>query len=335
VSCYVCHYNIPAVHNELQNPSPARVNWWLRSTTVSASLFYMAIGLAGSAYGHCTPTGKVEGNVLLDFDEDDPLLLVGRMCLACTITLAFPLLVIPARDILLRSWFATSTTTTTVSVTTTTHHSHRHTASHTRSSARQETTTTNGTADSTLCEPLLANDHQEEARQQEQPQQTPEEEDDEAGSDTVTTRATATAAARSVIAQPQQHSFAIRLGTAILVLWSAAAVASCVKSIDIVWDLLGSSLSIFLSYLIPCGSFVTIVGRLGETDVDGENDEDDDEEDAGEAGGSGPAGASRNRNRSHWKRKAALSVAWTMLIVYIPLMIISTANAFYDTFFKH
>jgi hypothetical protein len=57
----------------------------------------------GSAYGHCAATGRVQGNILLDFDKDDPLLLVGRMCMAFTITFAFPTVVIPARNIMLRS----------------------------------------------------------------------------------------------------------------------------------------------------------------------------------------------------------------------------------------
>lgn len=253
----------------------------------------MVVGLAGSAYGHCTPTGKVQGNVLLDFDEEDPLLLVARMCLACTITIAFPLLVIPARDILLRSWFATSTTTTTVSVTITTDRSPHHPTT--------AATTANETAESSLREPLLADDnHGDEVEE----------------SDIVTTRATATATARSVVAQPQQHSFSLRLGTAILVLWSASAVACCVKSIDVVWDLLGSSLSILLSYLIPCGCFIVIMGQSHAEDFI-----DDDEED-------------ENGGNRQWKRKGALLIAKVMLFVYIPLMFISTFNAFYDTFLK-
>lgn len=298
VSCYVCHYNIPAVHNELQNPTPKRVNYWLRSTTVSASIFYLVVGVAGSAYGHCTPTGKVQGNVLLDFDEDDPLLLIARMCLACTITLAFPLLVIPARDILLRSWFATSTTTTTVSVTITTD----------RSSAHQQPTT-DQTAESSLREPLLADgdDNGEDPAEEH---------------DIVTTRATATAAARSVVSQPQQHSLSLRLGTAILVLWSAAAVACCVKSIDVVWDFLGSSLSILLSYVIPCGSFIVIMGQSHAEEDAVDMDDDNDEEN--ENGG----------NNRPWRRKGAILLAKAMLFVYIPLMFISTFNACYETFVK-
>ena len=290
VSCYVCHYNIPAVHNELQAPTTQRVHYWLRSTTVSATLFYLVVGIAGSAYGHCTPTGKVQGNVLLDFDEDDPLLLVARMCLACTITLAFPLLVIPARDIILRSWFdtpASSSRSATVTVTITS------------SSFEEEAPT----PESVLREPLLSDtsDAQEGAEASAPP--------------TPTTRAATTAI---VAAEPQQHSWALRLATAVLVLWTAAAVACCVKSIDVVWDLLGSSLSILLSYLIPCGSFLVIMGQSSSNTERMDIDDDDGEEGV-------------NRNPS-WKRKGAILLAKAMLFVYIPLMFISTFNAIYDTF---
>lgn len=175
-------------------------------------------------------------------------------------------------------------------------------------------------------EPLLAQGNEGEVVEEEQQ---PTNNDVEGGSDTVTTRATATAAARSVISQPQQHSFAIRLGTAILVLWSAAALASSVKSIDVVWDLLGSSLSILLSYLIPCGCFIVIVGKLNDSE-DIEQDEEDNEEEGEEVSGIDAA----DSGSSQWKRKLSLFIAWGLVAAYVPLMVISTVNAFYDTFFK-
>jgi amino acid permease len=66
ISCFVCHYNILPVHNELKDPSPARVSWWLRSTTWFAVALYMVMGFAGSAYAHCTPSGKIQGSKCVD-----------------------------------------------------------------------------------------------------------------------------------------------------------------------------------------------------------------------------------------------------------------------------
>ncbi|KAL3920099.1 MAG: hypothetical protein SGILL_003429, partial [Bacillariaceae sp.] len=72
ISCFVCHYNILPVHNELKEPSPARVSWWLRSTLLFSTTIYLVIGFSGAMYAKCTPGNKVSGNILLDFPEDDP-----------------------------------------------------------------------------------------------------------------------------------------------------------------------------------------------------------------------------------------------------------------------
>ena len=225
VSCYVCHYNIPTVHNELRQPSEGRVRWWLQSTTLSATVFYLIMGIAGSAYAPCTADGHVQGNILLDMDPKDPLLLVGRMCLAVTVTLAFPMLTIPARDILLRSRQEQSTTITTE-------------------------------GEGSAPEDQVASD------------------DDET----------------------LETTWKERLSVATVVLWLATLLASCVDSIDIVWDLLGSSLSMLLSYLIPAASYLVIV-LYTEAEA------------------------------SRW----SLWGASVLLVVTLPLMVISTINAIYNT----
>lgn len=261
VSCFVCHYNLLPVHNELRNPTAKRVSWWLRSTVWVACLFYLIMGMAGSAYGHCTATGHVHGNILLDFDAHDPLLFVGRMCLALTITLAFPMLTIPGRDIVIRSMWQKQ-------------------AGAEPTSALPRTSTEH---DDPLHEPLLDNDHLDAV-------EGPESSSQDSHVDHV------------------EASLGLRLGMAVLVLWSAAAVASCVQSIDVVWDLLGSSLSILLSYLIPCGAFLVIVATYV----------DEDDEEAGDL------------ISKRWSTR----VSWFLIVVFVPLMIVSTANAVIDTFFS-
>ena len=70
---------------------------WLRSMTLFAGILYLLY----SNGGMCTVQGN---NSLLDFDNDDPLLLAGRICWASfAISFAFPMFVIPAPDIILRS----------------------------------------------------------------------------------------------------------------------------------------------------------------------------------------------------------------------------------------
>ena len=245
ISCFVCHYNISTVHNELRNPTPTRTSWWIRSTTWSAAIFYLLMGFAGSMYGNCTPSGNVQGNVLLDFAEDDPLLLMGRLCLAITITLAFPMLIIPARDIVLRLITP------------------RDGDDDSGESLLEE----GEVMERDLHEPLLGSAVEE-----------------------------------------HKDSFSRRFAVAIVVFWSAAGIACCISSIDIVWDLLGSSLSILLSYLLPCGSYLVLV----------EQHEDFDE-------GVG----------SQYKKRLSKGMCWFLLILFGPLMIISTTNAIYKTFVAH
>jgi amino acid permease len=258
VSCFVCHYNLLPVHNELQRPSIERVNWWLRSTTWTATIFYLIIGFAGSAYGKCTPTGKVQGNVLLDFAENDPLVMVGRMCLAFTLTMALPMLTIPGRDILLRSlsgcWLNDCRRVRVASETT----------AATPSSAGES---------NDLQEPLLVNDHQRAL------------EDEHTMSHL-----------SALHVDSDEPSICSRLGAAVLVLWSAAAVASVCQSIDVVWSLLGSSLSCLLSYLIPCGSYLVIASKHDEVSL------------------------------------LSKVVAGLLFAAFLPLMIISTINAVMNTF---
>lgn len=253
ISCFVCHYNILPVHNELKNPTPARVSWWLRSTTWYAVGLYTVMGFAGSAYGVCTPSGRVHGNVLLDFDENDPLLMLGRMCLALTITLAFPMLVIPARDILLRSVILPY-------------------LNNERDHSPEPAVAVEDDAAAQLQEPLLADE--------ERP--TLGEGDDVDASDATT-----------------NASFFLRLTTSIGIFWTAGLVASCVASIDIVWDLLGSSLSILLSYLIPCGCYLVIMKDVTDS-------------------------------RTKWSK----ALCWILLVFFVPLMFISTGNAVANTFFS-
>ena len=119
VCTYVCHFNVLPVHTELHKPTRRRLRQLVHTTFLVTFLFYAAVGSVGSLVGNCriaggsndpddddaqTPSeeGEVSGNVLLNFSQNDNLITVGRCGLSCTITLAFPMLVIPCRDMLLR-----------------------------------------------------------------------------------------------------------------------------------------------------------------------------------------------------------------------------------------
>ena len=187
--------------------------------------------------------------------------MVGRMCLAVTITLAFPMLVIPGRDIVVRSVLlprmkpqqTTATTTTTI-------------------------TAEGINTEDELAEPLLENQHQDEEMM------LPNNQDD--GYDS----------------SNHNISFGVLLSISVVIFWSAAALASLVSSIDVVWDLLGSSLSIIMSYIIPAGTYLAITNK-------------------------------NNENESN-NNTASRIACWVLLGGSVPLMVVSTANAMYNTFFK-
>jgi len=296
ISSYICHFNVLPIHNELRCPTSDRVRQWVRTSMWPATLFYYVIGLTGSLYAKCTPTGEVQGNILLDFDENDPLLLLGRMCLAMTITLAFPMLVIPARDILIRTVASTrfgrrEPSLTPIDV----------------SDAFSDIEVTNGLTEvefehmevaqaAYLEEPLLAMESRSIASTAPDAIRDDSDEFDENRS---TYRSTE---------RDDTDSRLLRIAASGFVFWSAAFIACCVSSIDVIWDLLGSSFSIMMAFIIPCGAYLKLAGRKRFF-----NQVSD--------GGA-----------SFRKWMVSRTVAWIMVIILIPLMIVSTANAVYNCF---
>jgi amino acid permease len=308
ISCFVCHYNLPVVHNELADPTPARVRTWLRTTVWGSTAFYVLLGTAGAAYRPCSAGGDIEGNILLNFPRGDRLVLVGRLCLAVTITLAFPMLTIPARDILLRVLREHPTTSSSSDATAAAgRHGRRRNPHGVDGIAEQQQrhVVVDRTADdSMLLQPLLSDaieppqqdsaDDGESFRDAEQ--QPPPGGAVAAGQNAGSVFRTGGSATPPHAPTPAAvSSFGARLWASMAIFWTGAAVACCVRSIDVVWDLLGSSLSILVSFLIPCGSYLVLV------------------------------------RRAKWP---ARWTAWTLIMFFVPLMFISTANAVYDTFIK-
>lgn len=349
VSCYICHYNVPLVHNELSQPSPKRIRYVLRTTIWSATAFYLFLGFIGSMYGNCTPNGIVQGNVLLSFDEDDPLLLIGRACLAMTITLAFPMIVIPARDTALNPLWAQPCFASSINFCAAKcvqfHQwwkifdirsllGRRHAkcgrcnpCPNYFASFLENCEIDSATAN--MSEPLLVLDKRDHRHLQDdnthhftdespsssihvyEPNTDNDDnnirnnnignnsnDDDDTNHEMATTTTTTIAdssdedAAVAAIA-----AILARIVVAIVIFWLAAAVACTVQSIDVVWDLLGSSISIAIGFLIPSGAYLIL---------------------------------SSSQTTSHGKNERV--VAWIVVGIFIPLMFVCTGNAIYTTF---
>jgi len=303
ISSFICHFNVLPIHNELRCPSSDRVRQWVRKSLWSATVFYYFIGFTGSLHAKCTPTGSVSGNVLLDFEEDDLLLLVGRLCLAMTITCAFPMLVVPSRDIILATRFGRYLSLQQSNLGNDRHHEsdlENEPAIPIDISVPSDGLTTidfepmeirqPSRGSDTLDEPLLALEDSYRRNLSE------ELDDNFAESLSMSTRQT----------QAASDSTLARTVIALLVFWSAVALACMVKSIDVVWDLLGSSFSIMLAFLLPSGCYLRLSRRF----------------------------SSQHRDGGHGFRRWMLSrmVAWGMILLFGPLMVLSTANACYNLY---
>jgi amino acid permease len=302
-SVFMCHFNVLPVHNELSNPSPQRINSLFRTTMGGASLFYVFTGFLGSMYGNCTKSGVVEGNVLLSFDEDDILILIGRVCLSLTITFAFPILVVPARDTFLRGmqefldWKEEKG---------------KEKERKNRGVVDTEYRLGDDSADNNLGEPLLLS-HEKEKRDG----------DDDDGHNIIDFDLEDDGHLEGEQQQEQQQqnqptakkteANSWRIASSICIFWLGAAIACRVQSIDIVWDFLGGSVSLMLGFIIPSGSFLVLT-RLFNKGQQSSN------------GGDGNAGSNISSSSSMFDTV----IAWALLVMNIPLMFILTGNTIYN-----
>jgi len=284
LSCYICHFNVISVHNEFRTPTTKKIKKTIHCTTLISTLFYLWIGWAGSLYANCTPSGHVQGNVLLDFPDGDDLLLMGRICLACTIAFAFPMMVLPARDTILRLFDARflkhsknpahnlrdGTVPTEID-------DHREMWANGLSalggvsgaggedisacsvpSSYKENAEEQGVApmemDSNFFDPLLENDglapvptisFDNLLENQKIPKITMTKDHEEERPDRT----------RSIVG--------------ICFFWIGAILASFVHSVDVVWGLAGSSIAILIGFLIPFAAFVKISHRAGKKSFGG------------------------------------------------------------------
>ena len=320
VSCFICHYNVPPVHNELSDPTPARVHSWLRSSTLASLAFYLAVGFAGSMYGNCTPDGHVSGNVLLDFDESDRLLLLGRTSLAVTVTLAFPMLVIPPRDILLRAlgW---------------------------EGNERDGDGDGDGSGgdlddddddDDSYGDPFAAVDSDLppamsvplllDAQGVEPVPSPPLVWNGEEGA------SPSSPLPSEPSSSPQLAGTLPRAAVAFAIFWSGVAVACSVQSIDVIWGLLGSSLSLLLGFVLPCVSYLALcpadagLGRGGGGDGEAGS--------AVDGGGGGSGGSVVDILSRSIGRRLKRAAAGLILAVMVPMMVVCTVSATYHTFFE-
>ena len=95
---FMCHFNVLPMHAELQKPTYDRMMRVINMTMGSVACAYVGVGVVGYL-----PLGReVCDNILLNYSSNDPLVNVGRLALASTLFLSYPLLVLPCRQTVAR-----------------------------------------------------------------------------------------------------------------------------------------------------------------------------------------------------------------------------------------
>ncbi len=91
---FMCHFNIPQVHSELTRPTRRRMRLLLGTVVLCCYLLYCTVAFFGYFYSFSYTCG----NILLNYDQDDALISMARLCLGAVIVFTFPLLILPARS---------------------------------------------------------------------------------------------------------------------------------------------------------------------------------------------------------------------------------------------
>ncbi|KAL3671697.1 hypothetical protein V7S43_003606 [Phytophthora oleae] len=98
---FLCHFNVLPVYRELHKPTRHRLKKIVASTMFSTWMFYMLVGIMGYLFAF-RQIGGVQGDILNNFSDSDPLVNLGRLGLLVTIQLSLPLIIQPCRTNLLR-----------------------------------------------------------------------------------------------------------------------------------------------------------------------------------------------------------------------------------------
>lgn len=93
---YVCHFNTLGIHAELFEPTRPRLQLVIGGSVIVSSIIYLVFGVTGYLYGG----DATQGDVLNNF-SDDPGIMIGRAGLAVALLCNIPLMVLPARNIIL------------------------------------------------------------------------------------------------------------------------------------------------------------------------------------------------------------------------------------------
>ncbi|EGZ15992.1 hypothetical protein PHYSODRAFT_509419 [Phytophthora sojae] len=219
---FLCHFNVLPVYRELHKPTRHRLKKIVASTMFSTWLFYILVGIMGYLFAF-RQQGGVQGDILNNFSDNDPLVNLGRLGLLVTIQLSLPLIIQPCRANLLRL------------------------AKIIRSFIR-------GRAKVYDAPDSSDSDNEEEAPAGE-------------GTALLPTSANGTSIINAASSSPRRlKSTVVHVLLTVAIMASVITIALLSPGVAVVWNLMGSTVGLLISYVLPCVSYVCIRREKPNTD---------------------------------------------------------------------
>jgi len=233
---FLCHFNALPAHQELSRPTRFRIRRVVLITMGCTTVLYALIG----NFGYLFAAEQTCGNVLLNFSVRDIGATCARIALSVVLTFNFPLLVLPAREALYSVLQSV----------------HRCVVSHPAILARR----------STVGVPLVDGQAESVA-----PRRTTSQSSRSSPQVHVYVSERSASRPEAVDAfQPKDQAFQnhndagmplpARVLTTALVLGSALALACSLRSVLVVWSILGSTVALFIACILPAGFWLQITG---------------------------------------------------------------------------
>lgn len=98
---YISHFNVLGVFTQLENPTPHRMSQVICSSVLIMTALFVSFGIVGYFVFFTLLSGHAVDNILRAFPPHHRALLVGRLSLLVTLICTIPVMLIPARSILM------------------------------------------------------------------------------------------------------------------------------------------------------------------------------------------------------------------------------------------
>eukprot|EP00933_Yihiella_yeosuensis_P071365 TRINITY_DN79572_c0_g1_i1.p1 TRINITY_DN79572_c0_g1~~TRINITY_DN79572_c0_g1_i1.p1 ORF type:complete len:595 (+),score=56.78 TRINITY_DN79572_c0_g1_i1:219-1787(+) len=250
---FLCHFNALPAHQELTHPTRWRIRRVVTITMCFTTVLYALIG----NFGYLFAADQTCGNVLLNFSVRNGGATMARCALGLVLTFNFPLLVLPAREALyqavqplrqkLASRTASIATIGTPAQTPTTSQDNLLPTGQ-RSTSRGISRAASGSSTPPQS-PTSSSGPQVHVYVSEMPRAVPsaidvfQPKDENFASE-----------------QPNSMTFFARLVTTLTVFGSALALACTLRSVLVVWSILGSTVALLIACIFPASFWLQITG---------------------------------------------------------------------------